>query len=235
MFRGVIFDLFHTLTGLESESSGLPWTADVLRIDRRVWDDLLTARSRGRLAGDERDPYEIVRSLAHAVDPAIPEARIREALAIRIQRFRNSLTRVPAGNVETLTRLRAAGLRLGLISNADVMEVAAWPDSPLAGLFDVAIFSCDVGCVKPEPLIYRKCLDALGLSAAECLFVGDGGSNELSGAREVGLSTVFVSGVVAELWPDRVALRRASCDHHIERIPEMLNLLGLSQRRPNRT
>jgi len=228
VFRGVIFDLFHTLTGMESESSELPFTSDVLGIDRRVWDALLTGQSRRRLAGDERDPYQILRSLAHAIDPGIPDARIREALAVRIQRFRHSLTRVPQENVDTLRRLRAGGMRLGLISNADAMEVAAWPDSPLADLFDVAIFSCDVGCVKPEREIYRKCLDALGLAAGDCLFVGDGGANELTGARQAGLRTAFISGVVAQLWPDRVAARVGLADHHIARIPEVLELVGLS-------
>src|SRR5436190_21572266 len=86
MFRGVIFDLFHTLTGLESEWSDLPWTSDVLGIDRRTWDELLTTRSRWRLTGEERDPHAIVRALAHEVDATIPDARIREATRIRIQR-----------------------------------------------------------------------------------------------------------------------------------------------------
>jgi len=123
--RGVIFDLFHTLTGLESEWSDLPWTPDVLGIDRTRWDELLTAQSRWRLTGEERDPYTIVRTLAHAADPTISDDRIREALRVRIQRFRDSLMRVPDANVEALTRLRASGLRLGLISNADAMEVEA--------------------------------------------------------------------------------------------------------------
>jgi putative hydrolase of the HAD superfamily len=226
--KGVIFDLFHTLTGLESGWSELPLTSDVLGIDRKVWDELLTSRSRERLIGEQRDPYAIIRTLAHAADPSIPEARIHEAVGIRIQRFRDSLVRIPRENVETLKALRAAAVRLGLISNADMMEVAAWPESPLAGLFDVEMFSCTAGCAKPEPAIYRRCLDALGLSVTECLYVGDGGSNELIGAKEVGLSTVFISGVVAELWPDRVPQRLASCDHHLERVPQLLDLLGLS-------
>ena len=227
--KGVIFDLFHTLTGLESEWSDLPWTSDVLGIDRRTWDELLTTRSRWRLTGEELDPHAIVRALAHEVDATIPDARIREATRIRIQRFRDSLMRIPGANIEALEIMRAAGLQLGLISNADVIEAAAWNDSPLAGMFDVAIFSCAVGCIKPEAAIYEKCLDALALPARECLYVGDGGSNELAGARDVGLATVFVSGVIADLWPDRVSQRLAESNHHVERVPEVLTLLGLQR------
>ncbi len=226
--RGVIFDLFRTLTGIESEWPDLPVTPDALGIDRKIWDEILATRSRQRLIGAQRDPFEIVRTLAHEVDPAIPESRIREAVRIRSQWFRHALRSIPPENIDALKHLRAADLRLGLISNADAMEVAAWEESPLAGLFDVEIFSCEVGCVKPEPAIFHKCLDALKLNASECLFVGDGGANELIGAKEVGLSTVFVSGVIAEHWPDRVPERIRISDYHVTLMPQILCLLRLS-------
>jgi len=225
--RGVIFDLFHTLTGKESEWSDLPWTSDVLGIDRRLWDELLTSRSRWRLTGEERDPLKILTTLAREADPAISDERIQEALRVRVQRFRATLQRIPLENIDVLEGLRASGLRLGLISNADVMEVEAWHDCPLAGLFDAEVFSCEAGCVKPEPAIYEHCLQALGVSASECLFVGDGGSNELAGAKDVGLTTVFVSGVIAEFWPERVQQRLMLADYHVECVAKMPELLGL--------
>jgi putative hydrolase of the HAD superfamily len=217
--------LFHTLTGPESEWSDLPWTADVLGIPRQRWNELLTQHSRWRLAGEERDPYRILSTLALQVDPTISDETIRHALRVRVQRFSDCFARVPGENVQTLQQLRAAGFKLGLISNADAMEVAPWSGSPLAGLFDVEIFSCMVGCVKPEPAIYDACVRMLGLTAEECLFVGDGGSNELEGAKAVGMSAVFVSGVMSELWPERVNERLRVCDHHVVRIPEVLSLL----------
>ncbi|MGC4086163.1 MAG: HAD-IA family hydrolase [Vicinamibacterales bacterium] len=227
-FQAVIFDFFHTLTGPEAEWSDLPWTSDVLGIERGIWNELLVGRLRWRLAGAETNLYTIVRTLAHAIDATLSEDRIRHATDVRIQRFKDAFTRIPVENVDTLKTLRAAGFRLGLISNADVMEVAPWPSCPLAGLFDVELFSCNVGLVKPEPTIYRRCMEALGASPSECLFVGDGGSNELVGARNVGMSTAFVSGVMAQLWPDRVEERRAISDHHVERIPDLLPILGLT-------
>ncbi len=96
----------------------------------------------------------------------------------------------------------------------------------MAGLFDVEVFSYEVGAVKPEPEIFELCLRRLGRRAADCVFVGDGGSNELTGARAVGLRTVFVSGVMAELWPDAVAGRAAAADHHIVRAAELLTTPG---------
>jgi len=49
-----------------------------------------------------------------------------------------------------------------------------------------------------------ECLHRLGITAAEAVFVGDGGSNELRGAREVGMRSILFSGVIAHLWPERI-------------------------------
>lgn len=154
-----------------------------------------------------------------------------KAVDSRGRRFRGALAKVPAQNVETLRRLRDSGVRLGLISNADASEIAGWQDSPLCGLFDVEVFSCETGAMKPEPAIYEACLRQLGLRAPECLFVGDGGSDELIGAKAVGLRTVFISGVIAELWPQRLAGRLATADHHIVALPEIETVVAELSRR----
>ena len=225
--RGVIFDLFHTLTALESEWSDLPGTATLLGIDRRTWDGVLHERSRDRLTGALTDPFLIVRSLAHKIDPAIPDEKIRATVEIRIQRFRDTLSRIPSANIDVLKRLRASGMKVGLITNADAIEMASWAQCPLAGLFDAEVISCHVGMAKPDPEIFRKCLEMLGLPAGECLFVGDGGSNELVAAKTVGMKTVFISGIIRELWPERIPERLAIADHHIVQLPEVLKVPGL--------
>jgi putative hydrolase of the HAD superfamily len=223
--RGVIFDLFHTLTARESEWSDEPPTCDLLGFERRAWDRVLTESSRWRLAGEERDPHSILTRLARQLNPEIADDVVRRALDTRIRRFDQVFQRIPQENIEVLRRLRAAGYKLALLSNADAMEAGCYSRGQLKGLFDVEIFSCDAGCAKPEPEIYRACLHALGLAADECIFVGDGGSDELQGARAVGLRTVFVSGVIEELFPERVESRRALADHHVRWAHEVERVL----------
>ncbi|MCA9727137.1 MAG: HAD family hydrolase [Candidatus Eisenbacteria bacterium] len=223
--RGILFDLFHTLTAREGDWADLPMTSQVLGLDYPRWNDLLFHHSRWRLAGEETDPFVILKTLATQLDPTLSDERIREASEKRMERFRRGLiTGIPARNVETLQELRRRGLRLALVSNADHGEVAGWSACPLAGLFDAEIFSCHVGMVKPEPEIYFEALKRIDLTADECLFVGDGGSNELVGARTVGLETVMVTGVIEELWPDVIPDRRPYADHEIRTIPELLAL-----------
>ena len=222
--RAVIFDLFHTLTGPESEWSSLPWTSDILGIDRGDWNRALTANSRWRLTGEVRDPAEIVRAIARSINPDIPDDLLAQATAIRQQRFKRALGTIPSGNLQLLSNLRSRGMRLGLISNADASEIVTWSSSPLAGLFDAEVFSCNVGLVKPDSAIYAECLNQLELPARDCIFVGDGGSNELIGARQAGLYSVFFSGIIEELWPERIETLAATADIHIRSLAEIMSL-----------
>jgi putative hydrolase of the HAD superfamily len=226
--RGVIFDLFHTLTAREIESSDVRPACEILGVDRPTWDHVVSDGSLWRIVGEVREPYGILRRLAHQIDPTIDEERVRLAVDMRLRRFAQVLQRIPPANLDALGRLRSAGMRLALLSNADAMEAAEFARSPLRPLFDVVVFSCEAGCAKPEPEIFAACLGKLGLGAHECVFVGDGGSDELRGAKAVGLRTVFVSGVIEDLWPEKVSPRREIADHHVRWVPEVLALLGIA-------
>ena len=94
--------------------------------------------------------------------------------------------------LEALDGLRAAGYRLGLLTNCGPAVVEVWPGSPLAARFDATAFSAEIGFLKPHPETYRIACQRLGLAPTECLYVGDGGDNELTGADAAGLRAVLV-------------------------------------------
>lgn len=228
MAKAIVFDLFHTLTTPEAEWSDLPWTSDFLGIPRDEWYQALTTKSRARLPGEISAPVEIVRSVAHSLRPGITEDQIVRAADFRKKRFVRVLTNIPESTLQVLCQLRARGKRLGLISNCDTSEVAAWNESPLHGAFDVEVFSCCVGHVKPEREIYLECLRQLGTDASETVFVGDGGSHELVGAREVGMRSILFSGVIAQMWPERIPALARDADAHIHHLEELLSMAFLS-------
>ncbi len=222
--EAVVFDLFHTLTAIESSwAKGLPFTCDMLGVSREAWYEQLQRHSRARLAGEQRDPIRIISDMARAIDPAITDETIEAAVANRIRRFEAALLNIPDETVAVLRRLKSQGKRLGLISNADCMEVTAWDKSPIAAMFDTAVLSCSVGSVKPERKIYEICLNHLHVSPAEAVFVGDGGSSELQGAKAVGLTTVMIVGVIRELWPAEIETRKAHADFVIEHLSELVS------------
>lgn len=221
--KAILFDLFHTLTAKESSwSGGRRYTHQVLGFDRVVWDRQLLERSRDRLVGKWRDPYYIISTMARDIDPNISEQLIREAVENRTRVFADTLLGIPEENQQVVHELKKRGKLIGLISNADVMEAAAWQDSPIAPLFDSVVFSCHVGSAKPEPTIYQIALNELGIEADEAVFVGDGGSDELQGARDVGITPIMVTNVIREAWPDRVTQRMHQASYVIEHLNELL-------------
>jgi len=102
-----------------------------------------------------------------------------------------SWTRVNEAVLNWAFVLQEAGVRTGILSNMprDMLErietLFRWFDR-----FDVKIFSCDVGVSKPDPSIYRTCLDALGLEAGKVLFFDDVPAN-VKGAEQAGIRTVL--------------------------------------------
>jgi putative hydrolase of the HAD superfamily len=221
--KAIIFDLFHTLTALEvTWGDGRPFTHEVLGVSREAWDEQLHKGSRERLTGQKTDAFAIVRDMARAVDPSISDDVIRTAVENRIARFAGALVGIPEETERVLRTLKAMGKRIGLISNADVMEVAAWHKCPVAHLFESAVFSCRVGCAKPDRQIYEISMRELGVGPAESMFVGDGGSNELEGARGAGITTVMIIGIIQSIWPERIPERLRHADFVIRRLSELV-------------
>jgi putative hydrolase of the HAD superfamily len=60
-------------------------------------------------------------------------------------------------------------------------------------LFDTVLFSCEVKLKKPDRRIYELCAQRLGVEPDECLYVGNGGSDELAGARRAGMTPVLLT------------------------------------------
>ena len=105
--------------------------------------------------------------------------------------------------VSALQRLRAAGLQVGLVSNAGPEVPSIFRSGPWSELIDAAVFSCNVGAAKPDRRIYTSVCEALSVSAKNCVYVGDGGDQELQGALEVGMTPVWLR-VEAEIAKEGV-------------------------------
>ena len=102
--RAVVFDLFHTLTAIESSwGQGLPFTYEMLGVDRDAWDKQLNRYSRTRLAGEEQDSTRIVGRMAREINPDITDDTIQSAGSNCIRRFEAALLDIP---VETRTVLQ---------------------------------------------------------------------------------------------------------------------------------
>jgi putative hydrolase of the HAD superfamily len=89
--------------------------------------------------------------------------------------------------LEAVRRVRAAGIRTGLISNS--WGTRRYPRDLFGELFDGVVISAEVGIRKPSPEIYRLGAERIGVEPPACVFVDDLPFN-LSPAAELGMATV---------------------------------------------
>jgi HAD superfamily hydrolase (TIGR01509 family) len=110
--------------------------------------------------------------------------------------------RTMPGTEEALDRLRAAGLRLGVVSNSDGRVEEALRAAGIDDRFDVILDSTLVGVEKPDPAIFRAALAALDVGPEEALYVGDLYDVDVVGARAAGIEAVLLVAAAAEPGPE---------------------------------
>jgi HAD superfamily hydrolase (TIGR01549 family) len=117
--------------------------------------------------------------------------------------------------LDTVAALRAAGLRIGLVSNSarDVREFALHHGLDV----DAGISSFHHGHTKPHASIFRAVLDLLGVEPVEALMVGDTIADDIEGARALGMGAILL---------DREG-RRPEFEPRIETLHELLSTLRL--------
>jgi putative hydrolase of the HAD superfamily len=131
--------------------------------------------------------------------------------------------------------LRARGTKLGLLSNADESEVANWSLSPISIFFQSACFSFEIGYSKPSKEAYASVLHRLGAEAPSSVYVGDGGHNELEGAKNAGFGlVVFIEGFVSKngmRGSEELKRLESSADWKIKGLNELPRILGQLEER----
>jgi putative hydrolase of the HAD superfamily len=188
----VIFDLNGTLTDPADDplrTAFHPSVAALLRVDATAYAAYLAesypSRATGAFATTRAMLADVVARLGGTADADVLE----RATAERLRQF-GRLLAPRAGAVETLAALADAGYRLGLVSDCSCETVELWDGLPYARYIEQPVFSCSFGARKPTPAIYQEACGRLGVAPSACAFVGDGGSQELTGADAVGMHAV---------------------------------------------
>jgi 2-haloacid dehalogenase len=182
-YDAVMFDLLTALLDSWSlwnsvaggETAGRRWRAAYLR--------------RTYATGAYR-PYETL--VAEAAAEVGLDRRLADDLAAHYAELRPW-----PGVAAELTRLSAAGVRLGVATNCS--EALGGVAATCVGIpFDVVVTAERAGFYKPAPVPYRLALSELTVTPERCLFVA-GSAYDLVGASRVGLDI---------WWHDRVGMAK---------------------------
>jgi putative hydrolase of the HAD superfamily len=233
--RAVVFDLLYTLVHPGSYPGGggrLSWLAGILGVDpaalRHRWTAFEPTLEAGQARSADGCGPELtwVRSTAAELGADPSPADLARIEADWDLTRRAALHDPPADTVHTLTVLRQRGFRLGVLSNTHALELRAWPRSPLAALVDAVSLSHRIGACKPAPPAYQHILTSLHVPAAEAVYLGDGSSNELLGARTAGFAaTVLAEHAVHRHAPADLPRLRAQADLSIPTLTDLLTHL----------
>ena len=115
---------------------------------------------------------------------------IRKIMGKRIAYKKEAFIHMHSEIIPMMEELKKQGLKIALISNCHSEEAMVIKESILYPYFNTVCLSYDIGVKKPDQAIFRMCLDGLGLNADECIYIGDGGSNELEAAKTIGMHPV---------------------------------------------
>jgi putative hydrolase of the HAD superfamily len=95
--------------------------------------------------------------------------------------------------VETVARLAAAGLPIGVVSNWDVSLHGVLRRLALHQEVRAVVTSAEAGAAKPDPAIFRRTAESLGVEPAALLHVGDDPEADVDGARAAGAQAVLLA------------------------------------------
>ena len=201
----VVFDLYETLITLFDPDWAPPKVsmAERLGIEEETFRHLWTSHG----VKWRKGCFERFEKLLEAVCEAAGIAPDRQAIAELARERRENTLRpfelVEAEIVEMVEELRSRRLKLGVVTNSGWGDVEPWPRCRLAPYFAAFVPSCSVGHLKPDGRIYERCLETLGVTASETMFVGDAGNeamDELEGAKLVGMRPLWATWFL-DRWP----------------------------------
>ena len=194
----IIFDLFGTLVdsySVQGYNRLLTDMASALELPgedfSKLWTKLWRDTTYERGTGIFKTTEESIRYICNKLKVFVSNENIRKCEQIRLETTRKGLT-PKNGAVDILKRLRGLGYKIGLITNCSAEVPRLWKNTEFLHLFDVTIFSASVGMKKPDPKIYNLACEQLGVEPNESLYFGDGDSNELAGASQLGMDAVMI-------------------------------------------
>lgn len=129
---------------------------------------------------------------------------------------KNIWCRVGEGVEQALARLRAAGIRMAVVSNSEGTVEAMLSSVGLDRYLETVVDSWVVGVAKPDPAIFQIALHRLGVPASSAVMLGDIPALDVEGARAAGVTPVLVDPL--DLYPDLDVWRVPDVRTYVDRI-----------------
>lgn len=167
----------------------------------------VTYAERGRAWGVEQDPTKLMAAFHDALERTQAELRMLDDGRVFWETVVSRATgcddleyfeglfryfgspeayRLAPGLLDVCRELRAQGVKVGIVSNADTRTHAVLEGLGLSRVVDLTLLSGELPWDKPDPAIFHHACSKLGISPSEALHVGDSLRYDVLGARAAG-------------------------------------------------
>lgn len=207
-YTDLIFDLYGTLVDIHTEEDAAVWEKTALyfgyygaHYTGSTLKEAFTAAMSAReaKAGQSYEcfpdiPFEqVMTELFRAKGVSDDDASLGVNAAQLFRIASTEYIRLYPKVKEALSRLRRAGYRLWLLSNAQAVFTAyELRHLGLGKQFDGVYLSSDYGCRKPDGRFFRALLEEHQLVPENCLMIGNDRQTDIAGAQAAGMATLYM-------------------------------------------
>lgn len=188
----LVFDVNETLLDIEAMAP----LFDELFGDRRVLRDWFNQLVMYSMTATVSGHYVDFATLGGGVLRMLADIHQADIAADAVERLAASMRTMPAypDSVDGLTRLRNNGFRLVTLTNSPHPpgQPTALENAGLAELFERRFTVDAYHAFKPDPTVYRRVCEELGVAPADCLMVASH-VWDLLGAHHVGFGTALIT------------------------------------------
>lgn len=206
MIRVLLLDVGNTIAFLDVGA-----VADVVRAEGHEVDPAVLRKVEGRakrryemlLAGGVSHEEGWGLYLATLLEEGGLSADDARAMIAPLRRAHDRLNlwrSVPADLSPALDRIRAAGVRVAIVSNSEGRLPELLEHTGVAHHFERIVDSHHEGVRKPDPEIFRRALERLGIRSDETIYLGDIPGVDVEGANAAGIAAVLVDPY--DFYPD---------------------------------
>ncbi len=187
--------------------------------------DLLPVRWRRAAAGEQnlRLVDLIAESLAASGVNGVPANYLARAAELYESAICAQAVVMPDAR-EVVAQVKAAGFKIGLVSNTMFRGTAHMADMERFGLldyFDAMVFSADVNKWKPTAAPFLQVMDELGVTGETAVYIGDDPGSDMVGGQRAGMRTIHYRSSDRFAEPEDI-----QPDARIEKLKDLLPILA---------
>ncbi len=221
MIKGIIFDLDNTLVDFMAMKESAVDAAVSAMIDAGLKMDRNVARQKifdiyREVGIEDQTVFDkfLTREFGYI------DSRIHAAGIVGYRRAREAALVLYPHVYITLIGLIKRGLKLAVVTDAPKLQ--AWLrlcQLNLHHLFDVVVTFEDTYKRKPDPAPFKITLEKLNIKPEEGMMVGDWAERDITGAKVIGMKTVFAR------YGDTFGTKNSGADYEIDDIIQLLDIV----------